>query len=185
MTVFEEFWEHVDKTGGPDHLRWETDEPCHGDGSPCWVWLRSRQKNKMGYGLLMIGDGSNRKSHLAHRVAWELENGPIPPGLFVMHWCDHPACVNPDHLYLGTRLDVISKTHARGHHGSRLHPESYRVPGTAKLTEEDVREIRRLHRTGMRQTELMRKYNVGSSRISSICNWRSWKHVKEEETSGD
>jgi hypothetical protein len=169
MTVLDEFWLHVDKTGGPERLRWETGEPCHGDGSPCWMWLRA----------IRNGYGRCGRRNLAHRVAWELENGPIPPKMTVLHWCDHPACVNPDHLYLGTQADVVLKRDARGHHGSRTHPEKY-AHCAAKLTEEYVREIRRLHRTGMRQMELMWKYNVSDGTISRICNGVAWRHVKDE-----
>jgi HNH endonuclease len=177
MSIFDEFWSHVDKTGGPDRLRWEPGEPCHGDGSPCWMWLKTISR---GYGV--VWTGYQRGQLLVHRVAWELENGPIPPDLVVLHWCDHPACVNPEHLYLGDRADHTLKWVARGHQAWRLHPE--KVPrGSrnrhAKLTEEDVREIRRLHRIGMLQGELKRKFNASRTCISRICNGISWKHLKE------
>jgi len=171
MTILEEFWSHVDKTGGADRLRGEIGEPCHGDGTPCWIWLRTI--NKQGYGMIFAWGRGDR----AHRVAWELENGdPIPPGLCVLHWCDHPGCVNPDHLYLGTRADQVLKTNARGHHGSRTHPEKFGVPRNAKLTNEDAREIRRLWQTGMlRKVELAKKFNVSNATIGLICNGHTWR----------
>jgi hypothetical protein len=173
----DEFWSHVDKTGGPDRLRWEPGEPCDGDGSPCWIWLGF---TKRGYGH--VWDGQSKRTLMAHRVARELENGPIPPGMCVLHWCDHRACVNPDHLYLGTMLDMVLKRDARGHHGYRTHPERWARgsrSGNAKLNEEQVREIRRLRQAGMGTKELAQKFNVHGSAIRGICdpNSMKWKHV--------
>jgi hypothetical protein len=114
------------------------------DAQGCTPWLAGRSKNK-GYGRVHSG-GHKGKLLLAHRVAWELTNGPIPKGLCVLHKCDNKLCVNPDHLFLGTNKDNTedmirkgrhrcgrgdrhgSKTHpdcvARGdRHGLRLHPE--------------------------------------------------------------
>ena len=91
------FWDRVDKSGD------------------CWPWIGSRQVN--GYGHVR----SQNRSLYAHRVAWTLANGPIPPGLWVLHRCDNPPCVNPSHLFLGTArdntLDSIAKGRwAIGHH---------------------------------------------------------------------
>lgn len=90
--IAERFWQKVQK----------------GDG--CWVWtgavvLGKREK----YGRFLF----NGKVRGAHRVAWELTNGPIPEGIFVLHHCDNPPCVRPDHLFLGTNstnmLDAARK----------------------------------------------------------------------------
>ena len=85
---------------------------------------------------------------MAHRLAWALVNGPIPDGLFVCHHCDNPPCCNPAHLFLGTQRVNLADMKAKGRsatgdrNGSRTHPESYGVPGTAKLTWADVAAIR-------------------------------------------
>jgi hypothetical protein len=175
VSIYDDFWSWVDKSGGPDQLKWEPSEPCYGDGTPCWIWLGY---TLYGYGRLK---DNNRNGLLAHRYAWELENGQtIPPDICVLHWCDHRACVNPDHLYLGTKKDMVSKAHARGHQPWKVHPErtarGSRKANT-KLTEEDVREIRCLRRDGMPQIELVRMFNVSRSAISDICNERTWRHV--------
>jgi hypothetical protein len=79
----------------------------------CWLWTGSRSAE--GYGSIRV-DGKMRK---AHRVAWELANGPIPAGAgahgtCVLHRCDNPSCVNPDHLFLGTNADNARDRQAKG-----------------------------------------------------------------------
>jgi hypothetical protein len=178
----QEFWSYVDKTGGPDRLKWEIDDPWLGDGSPCWIWLRGIRQ---GYGIVK-GTGRDFPTHQytfqAHRVAWVLENGPIPPDLFVMNWCDHRTCCNPAHLYLGNRKDHALKFMARGHQGYRLHPEN--VPrgsrnSHAKLTEKEVREIRQLKRTGVQQAELAKRFKATQDCISRICRRITWRHLND------
>lgn len=73
----------------------------------CWMWVGAR--NKRGYG--------NIQGVLAHRISWELYNGPIPDGLLVCHRCDTPGCVNPDHLFLGTHQDNSRDMIAKGRGG--------------------------------------------------------------------
>lgn len=79
----------------------------HSD-SGCWEWLGSRDGG--GYGMFQYG---SRDSRRAHRVAWELTNGEIPTGMFVLHSCDYPPCVNPAHLRLGTNSDNMKDMWAR------------------------------------------------------------------------
>lgn len=90
MTLPERFWSKVEKAEG------------------CWLWTAYRDDD--GYGSIRVG----RKAELAHRVAWWLTNGPIPPGLHVLHRCDRPECVNPDHLFLGTQLDNVVDMYRKG-----------------------------------------------------------------------
>lgn len=74
----------------------------------CWLWTAA--KNEKGYGVFGLGQETDK----AHRIAWRLINGLIPQGLFVLHRCDVPACVNPKHLFLGTNIDNVRDMIAKG-----------------------------------------------------------------------
>lgn len=89
------FWSKVDKSAGD---------------SGCWLWMAAR--NARGYGC--VGRDVGRGYWLAHRVSWELANGPIPDGLFVLHRCDVPSCVNPHHLFVGTNADNMRDMALKG-----------------------------------------------------------------------
>jgi len=169
------FWPKVNKDG-----------PVHSVfGTPCWLWTGTTHK---GYGLFWIPGRSPAK---AHRVAWELINGPIPDGLNACHRCDNPPCCNPDHLFLGTladnNRDMLTKGRASGggatgdRHGSRTHPEKLKrgeAHGMSYLTEEAVRTIRADYATGVTQATLAWRYRVEPTTIRRVLKRETWKHVK-------
>jgi hypothetical protein len=76
----------------------------------CWEWTAAKDKN--GYGFFRFDD----KQQKAHRVAWQLEIGPIPDEMHICHVCDNPPCVNPNHLFLGTPKDNMQDKLAKGRH---------------------------------------------------------------------
>lgn len=78
----------------------------------CWLW--QRQKTKRGYGLFGFSVDGKTWKDCAHRVAYVLVNGPITGGLYVLHSCDNPSCVNPAHLSLGTQADNMRQASERG-----------------------------------------------------------------------
>ncbi len=114
----------------------------------CWEWRGYR--NPKGYGFTRPG-GRGVKGVLAHRLSWELHRGEIPEGMQVLHRCDNPPCVNPEHLFLGTNLDNIRDRVAKGRPGGsqawttpmlgERHPNC-RVSGAV------VEEIRRRYAAG-------------------------------------
>jgi len=157
------FWAKVDKNGPiVSHVK--------GLGC-CWLWKAAT--NSDGYGLVGV-DGRTLR---AHRVSWEIHNGPIPAGMCILHRCDNPACVNPAHLFLGTDADNIRDCVAKGRHVTHPAPpgEGHR---SAKLTDANVLEIRKLYAAGgVFQRELGERFGVSRQNISYILSRKAWAHV--------
>ena len=150
------FWARVEKTDA------------------CWLW--TGKKVRQGYGQLYNGKGGWRlgRSDVAHRISWVLHNGPIPGGMDVLHHCDNPRCVRPDHLFLGTDIDNVRDMTAKGRRRDLRGSEKY----NAKLTDIAVMEARRLHgQTGLSLTALAKRYDVSISCIKQAIRGQTWKHV--------
>ena len=129
------------------------------ESSGCWEW----QKYLTGCGYGKRGHAG--KVYLAHRFSWLKYKGPIPSGLHVLHRCDNPCCVNPDHLFLGTHQDNMKN---RQQHlvGS--------LNGRAKLTVEQVLAIRADKRL---LREVAKDFGIGVSRVHEIRVRKTWKHL--------
>lgn len=138
--------------------------------SGCWIWLRSLTPK--GYGQLTF-----RKKHMeAHRASWEAFNGPIPPGMHILHKCNNTMCVNPAHFYLGGNLENCADRIAAGTHVAPPRHVGCDHP-MALLTEDKIREIRaspRRHGSGRR---LARQYGVSPATISAVRTGRIWAEV--------
>jgi len=142
------FWSKVD-IGGPDE---------------CWEWMAVR--HPFGHGKIKV-DG---QYEYAHRVAYSLERGALGDDL-VLHKCDNPPCVNPNHLYLGDHSDNLKDAYERG--GQER---------SSKLSENQVREIKRKLQDGdTSQRELAEEYGVVRGCISNIATGRRWSHISVEE----
>src|SRR3954462_4514752 len=140
---------------------------CPEPNGGCWLW-RGRGVAS-GYGMGRF----ERKMYPAHRLAWKFFRGEIGPGLVVCHKCDVRACVNPDHLFLGTMADNIRdmKEKGRSPHGDE-HSRS-------KLTAKAVSRIKTMlaHRH-MRVSEIARAFGVTHATIDCIAKGKTWRHVK-------
>lgn len=147
-----DFWDRLDRT------------------SDCWVWTGDLDPN--GYGRVRW----QRKHIRAHRLAWAWTNGPIPAGLFVLHRCDNPPCVRPDHLFVGTNADNMRDMVAKGRFGDRALRGS--TSPNAKLTEALVAELRARRAAGESLPSLARLTGVSAAAISNAVRGVTWAHVR-------
>ena len=135
----------------------------------CSLWTGATTR---GYGSVR----RHGRALYAHRVAYELFVGPIPDGMHVLHHCDTPPCVNPEHLFLGTDADNIQDMDRKGRRVTRkgeLHPR-------ARLTEDDVRTIRSRVAAGETKASLSREHGVDETTVGRIVCRKNWAHVHDE-----
>jgi hypothetical protein len=130
----------------------------------CVVWLGHQSKD--GYGIMRIGsrtDGT-RKLERTHRLMWKLACGSVPRNKQVLHRCDVPACINPDHLFLGTNADNVSdkvrKGRARGMPGEQ-HPR-------VRLTDADVHQIRQLFKAGAHRQHIADRFGISRNYANKL-----------------
>lgn len=150
IPIEQRFWSKVNKNG-PTMPHMDTS---------CWVWTMGYWR--FGYGRFQL---NWKKAVYAHRVSWELINGPIPVGLFVLHKCDNPPCINPAHLFLGTNTDNMRDMASKGRAGVKTGMDN---PKT-KLTPVQVNEIRsRYIPRKVSQRILAKEYGVTQTAIYYI-----------------
>lgn len=163
-TVEERFWIKVDKSGD------------------CWLWTSATDSG--GYPIFSL---PGHRSIRVHRYMWEMHNGAIPENMFICHTCDVRNCIRIDHLFVGSHdenmQDMVNKDRqVKGdRQWQRAHPEMVKhgeQRSNAKLTDQDVRDIRNRVANGERKKALAAEYNVSSGAISHIIYKRSWTHVE-------
>ena len=145
------FWSKVDRSGGPD---------------ACWPWQASHFPN--GYGQfrpVLGGDG------MAHRWAFRFANHEEPGHLFVLHSCGMRNCCNPKHLRLGSHAENMQDMVNHGH--STRGEKS----ATAKLTEDQAKEIRRRRLAGEEGVRLAREFAISKATVCLIFKGKRWAHV--------
>jgi len=150
--------------------------------SNCWQWTAAQ--STCGYGKFALC----RDAWTASRVAWMLFFDKSADGFSVCHMCDNPLCVNPDHLFLGTRKDNAQDRERKGrgnrpsgeNHTSKLHPEKVKKGSNhpkAKLTENDILEIVNQRLSGRSITNISNQFNISRPSISQILWGWTWRHV--------
>lgn len=135
---------------------WKLDET-----TGCHVWQKGPRAHP--YGRLK----HKGVSHYTHRVAYTLSHGPIPDGMVVQHTCDNPACVNPDHLRVGTQCENVHDALSKG----RM------TPPVRKLTWYDVVALREAWERGrgrIKQTDLALMWGISEQHVNNIIHYRKW-----------
>lgn len=160
----EQFWENVSKT------------------SDCWLWQRRR--TKFGYGELSF----EGRHVTAHRLSYELANGPPPAGARVLHRCDNPPCVNPEHLFVGSQADNVKDMDLKGRRrtargdasGARTRPDR-RPRGVrqwnAQLTDEQVMTLRARYDAGASAYEIAGELGVHPDTAWRAATGQQWAHL--------
>lgn len=141
----ERFWDKIKKT------------------STCWLWV-AKARHTWGYGFF--------DRMYAHRFSWKIHFGEIPPGMFVCHKCDIPACVRPSHLFLGTNADNMRDKVLKNRHPVGIQIKNH------KLTEDQVREIRSLYipnKFGC--IKISKIFNINPENVRCIVHRKTWKHI--------
>ncbi|WP_105133474.1 HNH endonuclease signature motif containing protein [Burkholderia sp. BE12] len=134
--------------------------------SGCLIWMGAITPR--GYGEITLGGRAQR----AHRIAYQIAHGPIPPGMQVLHRCDVRCCVAPGHLFLGKEIDNVRDMIEKGRRASTAGARN----GAAKLTDDQVRAIRSDLRA---QTAVAEAFGIHQSLVSLIRARKRWAHVED------
>lgn len=146
----ENFWAKVDKSQGDEG---------------CWIWTGAKQGGRKGkYGAFQMGWKNQKR---AHRLSFEIANGPIPDGMMVCHACDTPLCVNPAHLFLGTAKDNTADMDAKGRRVSCKGSQN----GASKLT---IKEVRSIYLDPRTNREIAQEYSINPNLASQIRHRKVW-----------
>jgi hypothetical protein len=150
------FWSKVGKSAGVDG---------------CWIWKAAIDK-ETGYGVFGYGTNKNPIKINSHRFSWWITNGH-PGKLFVLHRCDNRPCCNPSHLFIGTQADNVQDMVTKG----RLACFVGEGNNAAILTDDAVRDIRKLAAMNIRYRVLAEQFNVSIPTICMIVKRKRWSHV--------
>lgn len=132
--------------------------------SGCWIWIGSIEREEKPYGVTYARGRKER----AHRLSYEIANGGFDKKLCVLHRCDNPSCVNPDHLFLGTNADNVADMTRKGRQARGVKNRH------ARLTEAQALEIKMA--TGKR-ADIAAKYGINETNVSRIRTGARWGHL--------
>lgn len=158
QTQIERFWRKVEKKSDDE----------------CWDWIGAL--NGQGYGNWWIPGKWLR----ATRVSYFLSKGSFLKRLSICHRCDRPSCCNPNHLFPGTQVENMQDSANKGRNGSQRYPEKRpkgTLVNTAKLTEEQVWEIRDRYANGERISKLSREYGIDWTATKLAATYKTWKSI--------
>jgi DNA-binding transcriptional regulator YdaS (Cro superfamily) len=133
--------------------------------SGCWLWLGAVDRDQYGVGW----DTEMKRNVRAHRMVYEILVGPFSPDLKLLHRCDNPICVNPDHRFIGTTADNVADCKAKKRHA---HGTSH---GMNKLTERQILDIRAAEGS---HKEIAERFGISPATVTHAKNGRLWKHVE-------
>ncbi len=153
-TFLERFWQKVEKS------------------KDCWFWIG--QRNEAGYGV--IRDPELKRPERASRVSWKLNYGEIPNGMCILHKCDCRACVNPHHLFLGTKSENTQDMMLKGRYKSTGSNHK-----NSKLTDEKVLEIIERILNGEKYTDIATLFSISQALVSGIAHKTKWRHIPRME----
>lgn len=157
-----------DRTHAPLEVRfWRYVQKSEG----CWTWVG--RLSQTGYGFIQQG-GKGSTNVYAHRLSYRMHKGEIPDGMVVMHLCDNPSCVNPNHLQLGSQSQNILDAFAKGRKHAVPPHRFGEAHGASKLKEADVLLIRDSQESSV---VLMQRYGVSKSTINRIKQRITWAHL--------
>lgn len=164
IDTFERFWSKVNI---PDNTE------------KCWNWLAYKvpktQRNRLGgYGMFNF----NGKTRLSHRIAYELANGDIPKGMFVLHNCDNPSCCNPAHLCVGN--NTLNMKHMWDRERARPGHVFGEKHGCSKLSGADINEIH-IASKYLYSEAIGKLYGVSGRTIRYILSGQHWKHIDKTD----
>jgi HNH endonuclease len=151
----------------------------------CWDWMRAL--NNKGYAVCYVAG----RQTLAHRTSYEVSKGQIPIGVFVLHECDNPKCINPDHLFLGTQIDNMQDCKAKGRMSKPPpNPKGRNVGRMPRgeslwnqtLTEAEARDIMRLHMEHLNISQIASRLNKPKHIVADVCRGRSWRWLDDIPT---
>jgi hypothetical protein len=168
MTTEQRFWQKVKKT------------------ATCWIWTASTREK--GYGAFSYTKDGKMVQDRAHRYSWQIHRGRIPDGLCVLHNCpggDNPACVNPAHLFLGTKGQNNEDMMRKGRYNRTRKPvadgsnyERGEHHHAATLSADIVREIRAARKSGESFGSLSKRYGLSIGHVFRIATRKAWVHVE-------
>jgi hypothetical protein len=145
------------------------------DGTGCWPW--QGKTNGHGYGYF-----SHRGVHyFAHRAAWQVYRGPIPPKMQVNHHCDRPLCCHPDCLWLGTQRENLEDMTKKGRRRNGLNPLAFgETHGGAKISEAEAIDILAMREEGFTLQVIADEKGISIQHVSAIVNGKAWKHLQRK-----